>query len=54
MKPRVWKKKAYRYMKKVMIPKLRPVIGSRREENIYAHEFARAWVKGNCEKEVQG
>ena len=34
MKLRVWKKKAFRWMKKVMIPKMR------------AAEFARGWIKG--------
>jgi hypothetical protein len=32
-------------MKKVMIPKIRLAFNSRREENIFAHEFARKWIK---------
>ena len=46
MKPRVWKKKAFRWMTKVMIPKMRAAFRSRQEENKYAHEFARGWIKG--------
>jgi hypothetical protein len=46
MKHRVWKKKAFRYMKKVMIPKIRLAFTSRKEENEYAHSFARGWSEG--------
>lgn len=45
MKPRTWKKKAFRYMKKVMIPKIPLVFASRKAENEYAHKWASDWVK---------
>lgn len=46
MKNRAWKKKAFRWMKKVMIPKMRAAFNGRIDENIYAHEFARGWSEG--------
>jgi hypothetical protein len=45
MKPRAWKKKAFKWMKKIMIPEMKTAFKSLKEENEYAHRFARNWVK---------